>query len=139
MRNWSQRNEPRGPAAEKPKGPRISRQKKARMTRDAEYNVLASVYKEAEPTCVECQRKPELLTVDHIVRGNAGRSASLLHFDTWLVRCADCHNRENMTFTDKVIAKVICVLRAIQRLRGKQFSAGEVERIRAGIISELKG
>lgn len=131
----------RGPAAPKQekKTKRLSRRKPERRKDDDEYNRLSELYKQQNGKCVYCGKAfdPEQLQNDHIVSGTHGRGASLLHFDTWNTTCDECH--EKQTRSEKAAAKVVHVLRTIERLQGRNFKTEECELILKAIEEREPG
>lgn len=114
-------------------------QQKRRMTADEEYNAISDIYKEQNFRCVRCGRvfdpdNVEGLENDHIVCGTAGRSASLLNCDTWILQCHECHGKA-WSVEEKAAAKLKQCLAAIERLRGRNFTDEEnkliIKRLRA--------
>lgn len=130
MRHFNDRREPRGKPSEQKPAARISRQKRLRMTKDEEYNATSDMFKEENPYCYNCHRHYESSTLhtDHIVRGNAGRPASLLNFDTWINQCPACHDL-SQPIEDKIVMKLVNVVLVIERLRGRRLSNEQCEKI----------
>jgi len=131
---------PPKPEDAKPKSARTSRQKRQRQTADQEYNALSDVYKEENGQCNYCGESFDAddLENDHIVSGTAGRSVSLLHFDTWNTACPSCH-RENPERAEKAAAKVVNVLRAIEQLQGRNFDFREDMLILKAVVNRESG
>lgn len=132
----------RGPAASKveKKPKRLSRRKPERRKDDDEYNRISDLYKEQTRACAYCGRRldPSDLQNDHIVSGTSGRAASQLHFDTWNTTCAGCH-RADPKRAVKAAAKLIVVLRTIERLQRRNFGEEETKQILAAVKNRKAG
>lgn len=120
----------------KAKPTRISKQKRERMNRDQEYNACCEIYKDENQACIRCGMSLPLQT-HHIVGGVAGRAASLLNFDTWANVCSDCHEKQ-WPLEEQVVAKVLHVVRTIERLRAQNLSTEQCKYIRTRLSKEIR-
>lgn len=126
----------RGPAAPEKTTRRTSRQQRKRQTANDEYRATSDIYKEQNPTCAYCGGAHE--QTDHIVSGT-GRGLSLLNPDTWNPSCANCNCNKKISLAQKAAAKVVHVLRTIERLRGRNFKDEENELILEAIKNREPG
>ena len=132
----TQRTAERGPATVDVKTKaRITRQKAERMTADEEYRASSDIYKTENPSCAYCGSQPQYLQIDHICSGTGGRHKSLRNPDTWNPSCDSC-NQKHFSVVDKIVAKLLHVLRTIERLRGQRLNdeqfAAVIEGVRRG-------
>ena len=98
------------------------------------YRVLAAMYRKQNPACAYCGKTLPPITVDHIVSGVAGKSISRINIDTWNPACIAC-NTEHLPIEEKVLAKLLTVVRTIERLRRQQLSSEQYRFIVEGMIN----
>lgn len=110
------------PAEKEKKSHRLRRRTAKRRTADDEYNALRDIYLRENPDCAVCTCRA--VQIHHIVRGNAGRAASLCNPLTWIGVCDNCHDLMHSTsvaYQEAILFGQIG--RTINRLRGRAQTA----------------
>ena len=96
-----------------------------RAAANRKYLKLNESYLEENPNCARCGAPAEM--IHHIVKGTAGRPASLCNPETWLPVCGGCHRwlheAPEVDLKAELLIKVEYMLRTHNRLQGWVESA----------------